>query len=89
MNDSLKPKSSNKYKFDIKRPTTFYGLPSVVKFCKKCTYSNQKPISEKEFEHKVATKKTVLGFNHQGICSACIIAEKKKKYIDWKKDTVN
>ena len=48
MNDSLKPKSSNKYKFDIKRPTTFYGLPSVVKFCKKCTYSNQKPISEKE-----------------------------------------
>ena len=85
MNNSLKPKSSNKYRFDIKRPTTFYGLPSVVKFCKKCTYSNQKPISEKEFEHKVATKKTVLGFNHQGICSACIIAEKKKKMIDWKK----
>ena len=33
----------------------------------------------------MATKKTVLGFNHQGICSACIIAEKKKKMIDWKK----
>ena len=34
MNNSLKPKSSNKYRFDVKRPTTLYGLPSVVKFCK-------------------------------------------------------
>jgi N-acetyl sugar amidotransferase len=85
MNSLLKLKSLNKYKFENKKPKALYGLPPLVKFCKKCTYSNQKPISEKEFEHKAETKKTVLGLNHKGICSACIIAEKKNKIIDWKK----
>ena len=79
MNDSLKPKSSNKYRFDIKRPTTFYGLPSVVKFCKKCTYSNQKPISEKEFEHKVATKKTVLGLTIKEFVQPVSLLKKRKR----------
>ena len=77
MNNSLKPKSSNKYRFDVKRPTTLYGLPSVVKFCKKCTYSNQKPISEKEFEHKVATKKTVLGLISRIVQPVSLLKKRK------------
>ena len=58
MNDTLKPKNIKDYKFNQnKKNKVFYGLPSEIIFCKKCTYSNQKPISEKEFEHKEKTKK--------------------------------
>ena len=85
MNNTLKPKNIADYKFNANKTKVFYGLPADIIFCKKCTYSNQKPISEKEFEHKFKTKKTVLNLNYQGICAACEIAEKKKKLIDWDK----
>ena len=47
-----------------------YNLPEQVKFCKKCTMSNQRPR---------------IGFDENGICSACNFADFKKNRIDWKK----
>ena len=47
-----------------------YNLPSEVKFCKKCTISNQRPR---------------IKFDENGICSACNFAEYKKNSINWKK----
>ncbi len=47
----------------------FYNLPSEVKFCKKCTVSNQRPR---------------ITFDKDGICSACNFAKQKKKF-DWAK----
>lgn len=46
-----------------------YNLPREVKFCKKCTVSNQRPR---------------ITFDNNGICSACNYAEYKKCKIDWK-----
>ncbi|MDK2978416.1 MAG: hypothetical protein PWP52_1130 [Bacteroidales bacterium] len=44
-----------------------YNLPQEVKFCKKCTMSNQRPR---------------IVFDEKGVCSACNYAE-HKKMIDW------
>jgi N-acetyl sugar amidotransferase len=44
-----------------------YNLPTEVKFCKKCTISNQRPR---------------ISFDDEGICSACDFSEHKKT-IDW------
>lgn len=64
--------------YDVK-----YGLPPVVRFCKKCVMSNQMPSVVIEFEHKKNDKKPTLDFNEEGICHACLFAEQKEK-IDWK-----
>ena len=79
------PKKVNKnlYKHKDTNLKTFYGLEKNIIFCKKCTYSNQKPTSEKEFKHNIKTKKTTLSIGFDGICSACKIAEKKENNIDW------
>jgi len=45
-----------------------YNLPKEVKFCKKCTISNQRPR---------------ISFDADGVCSACNYAEYKRKKIDW------
>jgi N-acetyl sugar amidotransferase len=45
-----------------------YNLPPEVKFCKKCTISNQRPR---------------ITLNADGICSACQFAEYKKQHVDW------
>lgn len=45
-----------------------YNLPKEVKYCKKCTVSNQRPR---------------ITFDENGVCSACNYAEFKNK-IDWK-----
>ena len=45
-----------------------YGLPEEVKFCKKCTISNQRPR---------------ITFDEHGVCSACNYAEHKRNKIDW------
>jgi len=47
-----------------------YGLPSEVRFCKKCTVSNQRPR---------------ITFDENGVCSACNFAEYKRNQIDWDK----
>ena len=46
-----------------------YKLPAEVKFCKLCTMSNQRPR---------------IGFDENGVCSACNFAKFKKEKIDWK-----
>jgi len=45
-----------------------YDLPTAVKFCTKCTISNQRPR---------------ITFDDKGVCSACNFAEFKKTGIDW------
>lgn len=45
-----------------------YKLPVEVKFCKKCTVSNQRPR---------------ITFDEQGVCSACNYAEYKRTHTDW------
>ncbi len=75
------PKSIDKNKFlrTLNDPETYYGLPKDVKFCSKCTYSNQKPNSEKEYKHIIKTKKPTLNLDKKNVCSACLVSEKKKK----------
>ena len=62
---------------------TKYGLPTDVRFCKKCVISNQRPNSAVEFQHTTDSKKSTIGFDENGICDACKVAETKKQ-IDWK-----
>lgn len=45
-----------------------YNLPQDVRYCVRCTISNQRPR---------------ITFDSDGVCSACLYAEYKKK-IDWK-----
>jgi N-acetyl sugar amidotransferase len=45
-----------------------YNLPPEVKFCKRCTISNQRPR---------------ITFDEQGVCSACNYAEYKRSKVDW------
>lgn len=45
-----------------------YNLPSEIKFCKKCTISNQRPR---------------IQFDENGVCSACNYAEYKRTKVDW------
>ena len=47
-----------------------YKLPTEVRYCKKCTMSNQRPR---------------ITFDDEGVCSACRFAEKKQNEIDWVK----
>ena len=46
---------------------TKYNLPAEVRFCKRCTISNQRPR---------------ISFNEEGVCSACVFAEMKKR-VNW------
>lgn len=45
-----------------------YNLPPEIRFCKKCTVSNQRPR---------------ITFDEHGVCSACNYAEYKRTKIDW------
>jgi hypothetical protein len=45
-----------------------YNLPTEVKFCVKCTISNQRPR---------------ITFDENGVCSACNFADFKQNKIDW------
>jgi N-acetyl sugar amidotransferase len=45
-----------------------YGLPTEVKFCKRCTISNQRPR---------------ITFSEEGICSACDFSDYKRNVIQW------
>jgi len=45
-----------------------YNLPSEIKYCTKCTISNQRPR---------------ITFDENGVCAACQYAEFKKTKIDW------
>jgi N-acetyl sugar amidotransferase len=65
-------------------PAALYGLPSVVKYCKNCVISNQRPNSAIEYEHSKISEKKTINFDENGICDACNFAEKKSTGIDWK-----
>ena len=60
-----------------------YGLPSEVRFCRRCVMSNQRPCSSVEFKHTKDQKHRTLHFDDEGICDACRYAEQKER-IDWK-----
>lgn len=62
-----------------------YGLPEKVLFCKRCVTSNQRPNSAIELAHTKTTVKATIGFDADGICSACRFAEMKNAQIDWNK----
>jgi N-acetyl sugar amidotransferase len=53
-----------------KNTMKMYNLPAEVKYCKKCTISNQRPR---------------ITFDEEGVCSACNFAEYKKTKFDWNK----
>lgn len=59
-----------------------YGLPLEVRYCKKCTMSNQRPSSVAEFQNRPDAIKRAISFGEDGICEACKYAEKKKN-INW------
>ena len=63
---------------------SFFGLPSEVKFCKKCVISNKRPNSTVEFKNSKEEVKKVINFNKDGICSACDYNSEKETSIDWK-----
>lgn len=66
---------------DEKLPT-YYGLPSEVRFCRRCVMSNQRPASAVEFRHTIDSRKKTLAIDSAGICDACRVAEQKQT-IDW------
>lgn len=60
-----------------------YGLPRDVKYCVRCTASNQRPSSAIEFLSRPDQKKEGLFLDGDGVCAACRYFERKKS-IDWK-----
>jgi hypothetical protein len=61
-----------------------YGLPRHVQFCKKCSMSNQQPMSSNEYLHSKDSKKTTMSFDENGICHACNFNELKETgEINW------
>jgi N-acetyl sugar amidotransferase len=64
-------------------PSTRYGLPSDVRYCKKCVISNQRPNSAVEYRHTKNSKKATIRFDDEGVCDACRFAERKNQTIDW------
>lgn len=51
-----------------KNVRALYDLPESIEFCRNCTMSNQRPR---------------IGFDQDGVCSACKFAEYKRNSIDW------
>lgn len=77
-----KPVDLKLFDRDIRDRETKFGLPSDVAFCSRCILSNQRPQSSVEFKSSKDTKKKTLGFDEEGICDACRVAE-SKALIDW------
>jgi N-acetyl sugar amidotransferase len=59
-----------------------YGLPSDVRFCKKCVMSNQRAAPSIVTQDQASSKKKTAVFNDDGVCDACRVVGKKFK-IDW------
>lgn len=72
------------YSKENSSPLALYGLPSEVKYCKRCVISNQRPNSAIEYEHSKNSEKKTINFDENDICDACNYAEKKTSSIDWK-----
>lgn len=65
------------------QPRALYGLPTDIKFCKKCVISNQRPNSAVEYNHTQKSKKQTIHFDENGVCDACNFTERKRNEIDW------
>ncbi len=65
------------------RLEALYGLPTTVRFCKRCVISNQRPNSSVEYRHTSDSKKRTIAFDEEGVCDACRFAERKRSGIDW------
>ena len=76
------PVDLSRYASGLAEPDTYYGLPKDICFCSRCTYSNQKPNSEKEYKHNIGTKKPTVAFDDNSVCSACRVVERKQT-VDW------
>jgi N-acetyl sugar amidotransferase len=61
----------------------YYGLPTEVRFCKRCVISNQRPSSVIEFKNTGKESKPTIEFDEEGVCSACRFADIKENQIDW------
>ena len=59
-----------------------FGLPSAVKFCRKCVESNQRPSTTVEYKNTAASKKETIIFDDNEVCAACNFSLKKEKE-DW------
>ena len=66
----------------MKKNYSLFGLPEDVKFCKKCTISNQRPRSTVEFKNQNQNKEGININKNTPLCEACEYVESKKK-IDW------
>lgn len=76
------PVDLKRYAAELDTPDRYYGLPANTAFCVRCTYSNQKPNSDREYKHTRDSKKPTVAFDEEGVCSACRVAEQKQG-IDW------
>ena len=77
------PVDLSQFSKGIQNPKALYGLPAIVKYCKKCVISNQRPNSAVEYEHKRDSKKATIHFDENGICDACNFTERKRNAINW------
>ena len=55
----------------MKNNFSIYGLPEIVKFCKKCVISNQRPSSTVEFKNTDSKNKEGIKLSENNICDAC------------------
>lgn len=61
-----------------------FGLPAEIRFCTRCTISNQRVTSAvSEFQLHAESKKSTTGFDEEGVCDACRVWETKDNIIDW------
>jgi len=73
----------SQFKSSCSEPEAMYGLPREVHFCSRCVISNQRPSSAVEYEHTAKSRKEIIGFDQEGICSACRVAEAKRVEVNW------
>ena len=60
-----------------------YGLPKVIKFCKKCVMSNQKVTPSIVTKDSRLSVKNTLYFDEEGICEPCRIHEEFENTVHW------
>jgi N-acetyl sugar amidotransferase len=60
----------------------YYGLPTEIAYCRRCTMSNQRPASTPEFKNTADRKIRTLAIGEDGVCDACRYADRKAQ-IDW------
>lgn len=59
-----------------------YGLPPVVRFCRRCVISNQRAAPSVVTTDAIGATKTTIDFHEDGVCDACHVVARKDE-IDW------